>query len=58
MPGRNILSLLRDDTGSVGELATIPKPTITGGDDPREKKLAPSEGDAQASLTIVLRSSK
>jgi len=58
MPGRSILSLLSDDTGRVGELATIPKPTITGGDDPQEKKLAPSEGDAQASLTIVLRSSK
>ncbi|MBN2131961.1 MAG: hypothetical protein JW741_20840 [Sedimentisphaerales bacterium] len=51
MPGNEILALVNDGVSSVG----IEKPQLTVSP---EKKLVPLEGDAPASLTIILRSSK
>lgn len=58
MPGREVLSLIDDDMDSVLALASIPKPKIAGPDDSLKTTLAPPEGDAVASLTIVLLGTK
>jgi len=58
MPGNEILALVNDSAGSAMPLIDIRKPRLTEPDKPTEKKLAPSDGNAQASLTIILRSLK
>jgi hypothetical protein len=57
MPGREILALV-DDTTSVLELTTVARPEMAQHYDSRTKTLAATEGDAEASLTIILRSSR
>jgi len=60
MPGREIAPLMDDDSGSLFASDPIPMPKLAGATDTnRTTHTPPSQGMAQASLTIVLlRSSK
>jgi hypothetical protein len=55
MPGKEMLASA-DSTTNMLELTTIPRPEMAQHYDSRIKTLAATEGDAEASLTIVLRS--
>jgi hypothetical protein len=54
MPGREIVTAINRDVESALAMAHTPKPWITKTQTARDK-LVPSEDDAQASLTIILR---
>jgi hypothetical protein len=53
IPGSEILMAINDDTGSTPALMTIPKP-MEASKTEAKTTLAPPQGDAEASLTIVL----
>jgi len=53
-PGGELLAMIGEDTGSMLAFAGIPKPRMTKPDDPTKTTLAPSQGQPNASLTIVL----
>jgi hypothetical protein len=55
MPGGEVLSLMRDDTASARDLATIIRPRLT---ETITTTLAPPQGEIDASLTITLLSTR
>jgi hypothetical protein len=56
MPGSDLRPLIQYEPGSLLAALDIPKPKETGPDTSTPTTQAPSEGKAQVSLTIVLRS--
>jgi hypothetical protein len=55
IPGSEIVSLIGEDTGSAWALLTVPQPRETR---PSNATLAPPQGEVEASLTIVLLSTR
>lgn len=58
MPGHQIVPLLREDPGRLWAMTAVPKPKLTGGEQPKQTTHSAVQGSAQASLTIVLLRTK